>query len=259
MGLEVYEVVSESGRSSTFTIGPLRSGQSFTIGTVLRRALLSDLEGVAIAGLRIEGVNHEFARLPGIKEDVIDILLNVKQIGLCGVLKEPYLLAKLMYTGPGFITAKDVELPDGISLLEPNQYIASVSDNKTVKMEFLIKRGRGYELGPVVAPYELGPLVSGASETGELSEFLATGAVYMPVKAVTFSVEPIVGVYWDNVTSEESERLLLEVSTNGSITPAEAINAAIDTIRDFLKILKDRFVPTTIENSQNSQLEEFFS
>jgi DNA-directed RNA polymerase subunit alpha len=138
-------------------------------------------------------------------------------------------------------------------------YINFANKYGSFKTEFLIKRGRGYELGPVVAPYELGPLVSGASETGELSEFLATGAVYMPVKAVTFSVEPIVGVYWDNVTSEESERLLLEVSTNGSITPAEAVNAAIDTIRDFLKMLKDRFVPTTIENSQNSQLEEFFS
>ena len=99
---------------------------------------MSDLQGIAVAGVRIADVNHEFSTIPDVKEDVIDILLNLKQIVLKGYIEEST-LSRLSYHGPGIITAKDIELPDEITLVEPNQYITSVNTSKTVEMEFLIK------------------------------------------------------------------------------------------------------------------------
>ena len=125
---------------SRFAIGPVKKGQGLTIGNALRRVLLSDLKGLAIAGVRIADVNHEFSTISNVKEDVIDILLNLKQIVLKGNITEPT-LSRLTYHGPGIITAKDIELPSEVTLVEPNQYIAYVNTNRTVEMEFLIQQG----------------------------------------------------------------------------------------------------------------------
>ena len=151
---------------SRFAVGPLKKGQGLTIGNALRRVLLSDLQGLAIAGVRIADVSHEFSTIQDVKEDVIDILLNLKQISLKGNIDEPT-LSRLTYHGPGIITAKDIELPTEIELIEPNQYIASVNTSKTVEMEFLIQSGEGYTL----------------NTKNQLSDgFLPIDAVYMPVK-----------------------------------------------------------------------------
>ena len=189
---------------SRFAIGPLKKGQGLTIGNALRRVLLSDLQGLAIAGVRIADVNHEFSTIPEVKEDVIDILLNLKQIVLKGHIKEPTLL-RLAYHGPGIITAKDIELPNEVTLVEPNQYIASVNSSKTVEMEFLIKAGEGYCVNNDANPVPDG--------------FLALDPVYMPVKKVNFFIETSA----DN-NLENLESLILEVYTNGSITPTEAVS-----------------------------------
>ena len=160
---------------SRFAIGPLKKGQGLTVGNALRRILLSDLGGVSIAGVRISGVNHEFSTIPDIKEDVIDILLNLKQVVFKGQLNGST-LARLAYHGPGIITAKEIGLPEGITLVESNQYIASVNTNKTVEMEFLIKYGSGYSLN------------TGVNQVPE--GFLAIDAVYMPVTKVNFLLKP---------------------------------------------------------------------
>ena len=159
---------------SRFVIGPLKKGQGLTVGNALRRVLLSDLQGLAIAGVRIADVNHEFSMIPDVKEDVIDILLNLKQIVLKGNIAESS-LSRLAYHGPGIITAKDIELPSEITLIEPNQYIASVNTSKTVEMEFLLKSGEGYTM---------------SNSSNQVPEgFLAIDAVYMPVKKVNFFIE----------------------------------------------------------------------
>merc|ERR1712146_331588 len=119
-------------------------------------------------GVRIADVNHEFSTIPDVKEDVIDILLHLKQIVLKGSLKEST-LSRLVYHGPGIITAKDIELPVEITLVEPNQYIASVNASKTVEMEFLIKSGEGYS-------------ISNVSNNLVPEGFIAVDAVYMPLK-----------------------------------------------------------------------------
>merc|ERR1711934_1236546 len=125
---------------SKYYIGPFTSGQSTTIGNTLRRVLLSSLQGLAIVGVRITGINHEFSTIPHVKEDVVDILLNLKQIVLKGGINEPT-LARLRIKGPGIITAKDIDLPSNVSLVEPQQYIATITAKSNVEMEFLIARG----------------------------------------------------------------------------------------------------------------------
>jgi len=196
---------------SRFAIGPLKKGQGLTIGNALRRVLLSDLHGLAIAGVRIANVNHEFSTIADVKEDVIDILLNLKQIVLKGPLREST-LSRLAYHGPGIITAKDIQLPDDITLVEPNQYIASVNTSKTVEMEFLIKSGEGYAIGNTANHVPEG--------------FLAIDAVYMPVTKVNFFIETSAS----NISSD-LESLVLEVSTNGSITPTEAVSASAEILQ----------------------------
>lgn len=196
---------------SRFVIGPLKKGQGLTVGNALRRVLLSDLQGLAIAGVRIADVNHEFSMIPDVKEDVIDILLNLKQIVLKGNIAESS-LSRLVYHGPGIITAKDIELPSEITLIEPNQYIASVNTSKTVEMEFLLKRGEGYTM---------------SNSSNQVPEgFLAIDAVYMPVKKVNFFIETST-----NNSATNLESLILEVYTNGSITPTEAVSAASEILQ----------------------------
>jgi len=203
---------------SRFAIGPLKKGQGLTIGNALRRVLLSDLDGLAIAGVRIADVNHEFSTIPDVKEDVIDILLNLKQIVLKGSLVDST-LSRLAYHGPGIITAKDIALPDEITLVEPNQYIASVNTSKTVEMEFLIKRGTGYSMNNLSQNVPDG--------------FLSIDAVFMPVKKVNFFIETS-----GNDIAASLESLILEVYTNGSITPTEAVSAAAEILQTIFISLK---------------------
>ena len=125
---------------SRFAIGPLKKGQGLTIGNALRRVLLSDLQGLAIAGVRIADVNHEFSTIPDVKEDVIDILLNLKQIVLKGNLDDP-IIVRLVHQGQGIVTAENIQLPDNISIIEERQYIATITSAISLEMEFIIDRG----------------------------------------------------------------------------------------------------------------------
>merc|ERR1711871_886648 len=115
-------------------------GQSTTIGNTLRRVLLSNLQGIAIIGVRITGIEHEFSTIPNVKEDVVDILLNLKQIVLKGNLTEPT-LARLNVKAEGMITANNIELPSNISLVDPRQYIACLNTMGSLEMEFFIAPG----------------------------------------------------------------------------------------------------------------------
>ena len=207
---------------SRFAVGPLKKGQGLTIGNALRRVLLSDLQGLAIAGVRIADVSHEFSTIQDVKEDVIDILLNLKQISLKGNIDEPT-LSRLTYHGPGIITAKDIELPTEIELIEPNQYIASVNTSKAVEMEFLIQSGEGYTL----------------NTKNQLSDgFLPIDAVYMPVKKVNFFIETS-----SDTVASNLETLILEVYTNGSINPMEALSSASELLQNIFKSLQVSDLP----------------
>jgi len=210
---------------SRFAIGPLKKGQGITIGNALRRVLLSDLEGLSFSGVRIANINHEFSVVPNIKEDVIDILLNIKQIILKGSITES-VCCRLLYTGPGIITAKEIALPTEIEFVEPNQYIATVTATSTIEMEFLIKKGEGYSL----------------KQSNDLPKgFLAIDAIYMPVKKANFFIE----TSEDNILSN-AETLILEISTNGSIKPIDALNYASDILQNIFDSLRILDLPKKI-------------
>jgi DNA-directed RNA polymerase subunit alpha len=213
-----------------FVIEPLKVGQGLTVGNALRRSLLSDLVGTSIIATRIkyqitpgspfEFITHEFMTIPSVREDILELLLNIKGIVLrCqeNLQDAPQnnKLASLTYTGPGDITAEWLQLPDGISLLNPEAHIATLSSAVTLEFEFQIQQGTGYTLSAKNA-------ISSTSNSSfmlsnQKDNFLPVDAIFMPVRKVNYNVEEIVT---DNVIQD---RLLMEIWTNGSVSPEEGL------------------------------------
>jgi DNA-directed RNA polymerase subunit alpha len=206
-----FKTKSATELYSKYAIGPFIKGQSTTVGNALRRVLLSNMHGIAISGVRITGVNHEFSTISDVKEDVIDILLNLKQIILKGSISEPT-LARLTVKEAGIVTASNIELLSNVSLVDPSQYIACLTKSGNLEMEFLITKGQNY-------------VTSGKMESVIPAGFLAVDAVFMPVTKVNFFVETS-----RSSMSSELESLILEISTDGSITPAEALSTSAEIL-----------------------------
>ena len=202
-----------------YSLGPFLKGQSTTIGNSLRRVLLSNLQGLAIVGARITGINHEFSTIPNVKEDVIDILLNLKQITLKGNITEPT-LARLIVKGPGIVTANNLELINDLTLVDPEQYIASLTGKGCLEMEVLIARGQNY-----ISSTKVDAIIPAG--------FMAVDGVFMPVTQVNFFVETS-----RSNSSSELECLLLEIWTNGSILPADALSSAAKILESTFGLLK---------------------
>lgn len=227
---------------SKFSIGPLAKGQGITIGNALRRVLLSNLQGIAITGVRIAGVKHEFSTIQGVKEDIIEILLNLKQIIFKGNLNSG-IVARLVCQGPKIVTAKDIELPEDISLVEERQYIVSIASNISLEMEFLIERGEGYSL-------------NGKKISIDQPGFLAIDSVFMPVQKVNFFVETS-----RSNASSELENLILEIYTNGSIEPLDALSSAsqlLEKIFGALSITKSPMRTSFVENQMEDEKQQEF-
>lgn len=198
---------------------PLEQGQGITIGNALRRILLSDLEGTSIVSVRIAGVNHEFSTISGIREDVLEILLNLKEITFKSNTNE-ILIGRLRVQGPAIVTAEDFDLPAEITLVDPKQYIATICGNNVLEMEFRIEKGKGYRL-----------VEKGIDETSV--DFLQVDSIFMPVKKVNYFIEDV--LYKQNSIQE---RLVLEVWTNGSITPKEAVSQSANILTELFNPLK---------------------
>lgn len=205
---------------SKYSLGPFLKGQSTTIGNSLRRILLSNIKGIAVSGVRIIGINHEFSTIPNVKEDVIDILLNIKQICLKGVIDEPA-LARLSTTKPGLVTAKDIKLPPNIKCVDPRQYIATLAEAGNLEMEFIISSGSNY-------------ITNAGLKTPELpGGFLSLDSVFMPVKKVNFFVETSTQNY-----AVDYENLIFEIYTDGSILPDEALSSAAEILENIFNAIK---------------------
>ncbi len=195
-----------------FCIDSLQQGQGITLGNALRRTLLSSVPGTAITGARIAGVNHEFSTIPNVKEDVIEILLNIKQVVLKGIIDEP-ILARLDFCGPGIITVGDIKNNPRIKVIEPTQYIATVEANTNLEIDFLIESGYGYSLSEK------------KNKSSSIKDFLAIDAAFMPVRKVNFFIET------SQISGDKkTENLIFEIETNGSITPIEATNQALEIL-----------------------------
>jgi len=204
---------------SKYSIGPFLKGQSTTIGNALRRVLLSNLQGLAITGVRITGIDHEFSTIPNVKEDVVDILLNLKQIILKGNITEP-ILARLKVKEAGIVVAGNIELPNNVTLVDSRQYITSLTDNGHLEMEFLIAKGQDY-------------FTSRKVDYSIPERFLAVDAVFMPVTKVNFFVETS-----RSSSSFELESLVLEIWTNGSIKPDDALTLSAEILENTFGLLK---------------------
>ena len=232
---------------SKYSIGPFIKGQSTTIGNALRRVLLSNLPGLAITGVRISGIDHEFSTIPNVKEDVVDILLNLKQIILKGDITETT-LARLKVEESGIIVASKIELPSNITLVDPRQYIASLTKKGNLEMEILIARGQNY-------------FTSEKLDSKIPERFLAVDAVFMPVTKVNFFVETS-----RSSLSFELESLILEIWTNGSITPDEALTSSSEILENTFGLLKvtnalsapSAPIDSTVQEEKSEHLETIF-
>jgi len=215
------KTLKNQSQYSKFVLEPLERGQGTTVGNALRRVLLSNLEGTAITAVRIAGVNHEFATIAGIREDVLEILLNMKEVVLKSYTPGPH-IGRVMITGPSTVRSAQFDLPSDVEFVDPGQYIATLADGAKLEMEFRIERGKGYR-----------SVERGRDETSSV-DFLQLDAVFMPVTKVNYSVEDtrIDG-------SLEKDRLILDVWTNGSVSPQEALSQAANLLVDLFNPLKD--------------------
>ena len=211
----------DQGQYGKFILEPLERGQGTTVGNALRRVLLSNLEGAAVTAVRIAGVNHEFATIPGVREDVLEILLNMKEVVLKTYSSQPQ-IGRLLVNGPATVTASQFDLPSEVEVVDQIQYVATLSEGATLEMEFRIEKGRGYRA-----------VERGRDEAAAL-DFLQIDAIFMPVRKVNYSVEDArVG------GSLEKDRLIMEIWTNGSLTPQEALSQAANILVDLFNPLKD--------------------
>ena len=237
--IQCLESKTETSTSiySKFAIGALEKGQGITIGNALRRVLLSSLQGIAITGVRIAGVNHEFSTINGVKEDIIEILLNLKQIVFKGELESP-IIARLVFKGGGIVTAKNIDLPNGVTIVDDRQYIATITTDISVEMEFIIEKGEGYSMSEKTAAI----IPPG---------FLAIDSIFMPVKKVNFFVES-----YRNSLSSELESLILEIYTNGSIEPIAALSYASELLEKIFSALRITNSPTRTSFTEKRLEEE---
>jgi DNA-directed RNA polymerase subunit alpha len=212
-----------------FVLQPLDQGQGITVGNALRRVLLSDLEGSAIVAVRIAGINHEFSTIPGVREDVLEILLNLKEVVLKSYSREPT-IGRLRVQGPSIITASNFELPPDVEVIDPSQYIATISNNNILEMEFRIEGGKGYK---IVEKF--------MDDTSV--DFLQVDAIFMPVRKVNYFVEE---VRYDQ--SSLKDKLTLEIWTNGSISPQEAIGESSTILTNLFNPLKTIHFKSEEEN-----------
>ena len=210
-----------------FSITSLQPGQGITIGNLLRRILLSDLGGTSITAVRIIGVKNEYASIPGLREDTLEILLNLKGIILKNKTKNAQ-SGYLKVQGPCIITADLIQLPSNLEIINPNHYIATISTTDLLEIEFKFEYGIGYKL--IEQTFD-----------NKLEDFLKIDAVFMPVRKVDFKIENI----YDN-SKAVTERLIIDVWTNGSLTPKEAIHQALEFIVDFFNSL--------IKNQSNEEI-----
>jgi DNA-directed RNA polymerase subunit alpha len=215
-----HEEVNEN--RGVFTIEPLDRGFGYTFGNSLRRVLLSSLEGAAVTSVKIEGVAHEFTTLKGVREDVTDIILNLKNVISRLHGESPEVEVRLEKKGPGPVTAADIEAPADLEILNPDLEIANLSDRGRLEVILTIGRGRGY------VPAELN---TGPEHTIGV---IPLDSIFSPVRRVSYEVEAArVGQRTDY------DKLTLDVTTDGSVSPRDSIAEAAEILIRQLAIFTD--------------------
>jgi DNA-directed RNA polymerase subunit alpha len=221
---QVPRITSEKvdDRRGTFTIEPLDKGFGYTFGNSLRRVLLSSLGGAAITSVRIEGVAHEFSTVAGVKEDVTDIILNLKDLVVRMHTDADEVEAPLVATGPGEVKAKDIDLPSGVEILNPEAPIATLEKKTKLEVYLTIGRGRGYS-----------PAEENKSDEQPIG-VIPIDSIFSPIRRASYSVAAArVGQRTD------FDKLTLDLETDGSIEPAASLREASEILIKSLAIFTD--------------------
>ncbi|MGH3027575.1 MAG: DNA-directed RNA polymerase subunit alpha [Gaiellaceae bacterium] len=206
---------------SKFVIEPLEPGFGYTVGNSLRRTLLSSIPGAAISSVRIEGVLHEFSTIPKVTEDVTDIIMNLKELVVRSETDEPvtvYLKAK----GPGSVTAGNIAPPAGVEILNPDLHVATLGKGGSLEMEMNIERGVGYRMADK------------NKNARDPIGVIPVDSIFSPVRRVSYAVE---NTRVEQMT--DRDRLILDVETDGSITPREALASAGGTLLELVQLFGD--------------------
>ncbi len=205
---------SDGSQYGKFVIEPLERGYGATIGNTLRRVLLSSLEGAAITSVRIEGITHEYTPIPGVVEDVIDIMLNLKSVVVKTDSTEPQHL-RLDVNTPGPVLAGDIELPAGVKIVNPDCVICTLSQGGSIHADITVEVGKGYVAVDVLKEQKNGLPI----------DLLPIDAVFMPIKRVSYNVEPArVG------ESLDYDKLTIEIWSNGSVEVTQALSKAANLL-----------------------------
>jgi DNA-directed RNA polymerase subunit alpha len=215
------EIVSEEeANRQRFAIGPLEPGFGHTLGNALRRTLLSSIPGAGVTQVRFDDALHEFTTLPGVKEDVTDIILNLKDLVLRVDSDEPVTL-RLDVRGPAAVTAGDLQATSEVEILEPDLVIATLNGKGRLAMDVTVERGRGY-------------VSAERNKRSATIGVIPVDSIFSPVRRVAFSVEPT-----RVEQSTNYDRLVLDIETDGSITPREALASAGDTLRALVSLVAE--------------------
>ena len=214
------EAADPEGNVQTFTISPLEPGFGHTLGNCLRRTLLSSIPGAAVSQVRFDEALHEFDVIPGVKEDVTDLILNLKDLVRRSESEEPVTL-RLDKRGPGDVTAGDIQTTADVEVLNPELHLATVNQRGRLALDLTVEQGRGY-------------LSAERNKRTSTIGVIPVDAIFSPVRRVAFSVEP---TRVEQATNYD--KLSLEVETDGSISPRDALASAGETLRNLVSLVAD--------------------
>ncbi|HUZ42978.1 MAG TPA: DNA-directed RNA polymerase subunit alpha [Acidimicrobiales bacterium] len=216
----VETVDEEVGNRQRFAISPLEPGFGHTLGNSLRRTLLSSIPGAAVTQVRFDDALHEFTTLPGVKEDVTDLILNLKDLVL-RVESDDAVTLRLDARGPASVTAGDIQLPSDVTILNSDLPIATLNAKGRLAVDITVERGRGY-------------VSADRNKRSSVIGVIPVDSIFSPVRRVAFSVEPT-----RVEQSTNFDRLVLDIETDGSISPREALASAGDTLRSLAGLVAD--------------------
>jgi DNA-directed RNA polymerase subunit alpha len=216
----VESIGEEEANRQRFAVGPLEPGFGYTLGNSLRRTLLSSIPGAAVTQVRFDDALHEFTTLPGAKEDVTDIILNLKDVVLRVETEEPVTL-RLDVRGPAVVTAGDIQLTSDVEVLNPELVLATLNAKGRLAIDITVERGRGY-------------FSADKNKRSVTIGVIPVDSIFSPVRRVAFAVEPT-----RVEQSTNFDRLVLDIETDGSISPREALASAGDTLRSLVSLVAD--------------------
>lgn len=231
---------SDGSQYGKFTIEPLERGFGTTIGNALRRVLLSSLEGTAVTSCRIEGITHEYTAIPGVLEDVIDVMLNLKGLAVKTESKEPQHL-RIDVDKPGAVLASDIQLPAGVKVVNPDWLICTIAEGGSFHADIIVETGKGYVANDVPRNAKAGVAI----------DMLPIDATFMPIKRVSYEVENTrVG------DSIDFDKLTLEIWSNGTVDVATALTQAADLLIEHFVQIASITGKTTHKDVEEKAVEE---